>query len=39
MHYHAGIDVSLETANICVVDDEGTILLELKVECLTRSAD
>jgi transposase len=33
MHYHAGIDVSLETANICVVDDEGTILLELKVEC------
>ena len=32
MHYHAGIDVSLETSNICIVDDEGTVIRELKVE-------
>ena len=32
MNYHAGIDVSLETSNICIVDDEGTVIRELKVE-------
>jgi hypothetical protein len=32
MYYHAGIDVSLETANICVVDGAGTVIRELKVE-------
>ena len=32
MNYHAGIDVSLETANICIVDDAGTVIRELKVE-------
>jgi hypothetical protein len=38
MYYHAGIDVSLETANICIVDDAGTVIRELKVEALARSA-
>jgi hypothetical protein len=32
MHYHAGIDVSLETANICIVDDAGTIIASLKLK-------
>lgn len=32
MTYYAGIDASLETVNICIVDDEGTVLLERKVE-------
>ena len=32
MGYFAGLDVSLETANICIVDATGDILLEKKVE-------
>lgn len=31
MDYYAGIDASLETANICIVDQEGTVLREEKV--------
>jgi transposase len=31
MKYYAGIDVSLESANICVVDEQGLILREGKV--------
>jgi transposase len=44
MPYYAGIDTSLETVNICIVDEEGIVLLERKVEaepdvivCLLRS--
>lgn len=33
MDYFAGIDGSLETANICIVDQDGTVLREQKVEC------
>jgi transposase len=33
MDYFAGIDSSLETANICIVDQDGTVLREQKVEC------
>jgi transposase len=32
MNYFAGLDVSLETVNICIVDDDGNVLLERKVE-------
>jgi len=32
MDYFAGIDGSLETANICIVDQDGTVLREEKVE-------
>jgi transposase len=32
MNFHAGIDVSLETSTICILDDEGTVLREAKVE-------
>ena len=32
MSFYAGIDASLETVNICIVDKEGTVLLERKVE-------
>lgn len=32
MAYYAGIDASLETVNICIVDTEGAVLLERKVE-------
>jgi len=32
MSYYAGIDASLETVNICIVDQEGGVLLERKVE-------
>jgi transposase len=32
MTHYAGIDVSLETSSICVVDGSGTVLRELKVE-------
>jgi len=32
MDYFAGLDVSLETANICIVDADGDILSEKKVE-------
>jgi transposase len=32
MDYFVGLDVSLETANICIVDATGDILLEKKVE-------
>ena len=31
MEYHAGIDVSLETASLCVVDATGRIVREAKV--------
>jgi len=31
MKYYAGIDVSLESANICVVDAQGLIVREGKV--------
>lgn len=32
MAHYVGIDASLETVNICVVDDEGTVCLERKIE-------
>jgi len=32
MRYYVGIDASLETVNVCVVDDEGTVCLESKIE-------
>ena len=32
MTYHAGIDVSLETSSICIVDAQGAIRREFKVE-------
>jgi hypothetical protein len=32
MTHYAGIDVSLETSSICVVDGSGAVLRELKVE-------
>ncbi len=32
MDYFAGLDVSLETVSICVVDAAGDILLEKKIE-------
>lgn len=32
MAYYAGIDASLETVNICIVDEEGRVLVERKVE-------
>ena len=31
MEYYAGIDVSLESASICVVDANGRIIREAKV--------
>ena len=31
MTYHAGIDVSLRTVNICVVDDDGELVAETKL--------
>ena len=31
MKYYAGLDVSLEETNLCVVDDEGAIVAERKV--------
>jgi transposase len=31
MDYFAGIDTSLETANVCIVDGDGTVILEQKV--------
>jgi transposase len=31
MDYYAGIDVSLEQSSICVVDEKGKIVLEVKV--------
>lgn len=31
MDYFAGIDVSLETANVCIVDGDGAVVLEQKV--------
>jgi len=31
MDYFAGLDVSLETVNVCIVDGDGTVLLEEKV--------
>ena len=32
MAYYAGIDASLETVNVCIVDGGGHVLLERKVE-------
>src|SRR6202046_2307377 len=32
MDYFAGLDVSLETVSVCIVDGDGTVLLEQKVE-------
>ena len=32
MAYYAGIDASLETVNICIVDDDGALALERKIE-------
>ena len=31
MDYFAGIDASLETANVCIVDGDGVVVLEEKV--------
>ena len=30
MTYYAGLDVSLRTVNICVIDDEGELVAETK---------
>ena len=32
MDYFAGLDVSLDTVNVCIVNDTGDVLLERKVE-------
>ena len=32
MEYFAGLDVSLETISICIVNADGDILLEKKIE-------
>ena len=32
MTHYAGIDVSLETSSICIVDGAGTIVRKLKAE-------
>jgi transposase len=32
MTFYAGIDASLETVNVCIVDGDGSILLERKIE-------
>jgi transposase len=32
MAYYAGIDASLETVNICIVDEDGTVAFERKIE-------
>ncbi|MEL6220544.1 MAG: IS110 family transposase [Pseudomonadota bacterium] len=32
MAYYVGIDASLETVNICIVDEKGSVLLERKIE-------
>ncbi|MBL6459622.1 IS110 family transposase, partial [Belnapia sp. T6] len=32
MTHYAGIDVSLETSSVCIVDGSGAMLRELKVE-------
>jgi predicted NBD/HSP70 family sugar kinase len=32
MTHYAGIDVSLETSSICIVDGSGTVLRELRAE-------
>ena len=32
MEHYVGIDASLETVNVCVVDDEGAVCLERKIE-------
>jgi len=32
MEYFAGLDASLETINICIVDHDGNVLLERKVD-------
>ena len=31
MTYYAGLDVSLRTVNICVIDDEGELVAETKL--------
>jgi hypothetical protein len=31
MDYFAGLDVSLEAVNVCIVDGDGSVLLEQKV--------
>jgi transposase len=32
MDYFAGLDVSLETVSVCIVNDAGDILLEKKID-------
>lgn len=32
MAHYVGIDASLETVNVCIVDDEGTVCLERKID-------
>lgn len=32
MAHYVGIDASFETVNVCVVDDDGTVCLERKIE-------
>jgi transposase len=31
MEYFAGLDASLETVNVCIVDGDGSVLLEQKI--------
>lgn len=32
MEHYVGVDVSLETVNVCVVDDDRAVCIERKVE-------
>ena len=39
MDYFAGLDASLETVNVCIVDGEGSVLLEQKVGAIFSRAN
>ena len=32
MNYYAGLDVSLQTVNICIIDDQGEFIAESKLD-------
>jgi len=38
MAYYTGIDVSLRSVSICIVNDKGEVCLETNVECLGRAS-
>jgi transposase len=39
MDYFVGLDISLETANVCIVNDAGEVLLERKIEAEPAAID